>query len=528
MLRRRICVWATIAAVIANDLPLQLVQAGDWPWDRRHGPETAVTELAEQIDELEQHIDRYGTIVAKAPDVWGQARLTKYRRDYETQMLAELKEFKVRLNGAISRSDQAFLASAMSMQAAVSGRSAFTRIPNSTSETETLQRIDPPAALDPTKLVGDPNAGIIARNSVRTTTLGNFGVDAPNIGLEPTIELDQLSRYLNHLNELRRINDGDDSADAPGYAMHLVRLPISVLPGEETREGYGAEVTVMARPNLHDDLLPQTFRQLVINDLVDQLAFPLAKFLDSDKKKKAFDALEKYYLLNRAMQLREEYCNRRPGATEATHLLEEWTRLHKRAVEIQNAGDTNFRVPPPGDCVSPTSALEGSERAMASSATEQETATIRQVGSFIVPYAEIQEKVAEDVNNAVRDVFEVDVPIPEVSIAPSRKKSLPFPPSHLIEVYGAINFLLVAKLCDALKGDEPNQKATLLLDLQKVLSEEVHAACEYLDVHGHSWENCNDGLARVVREDNERQLAVLRDSFLGSTEPQIHKLTHTG
>ncbi|HUY36030.1 MAG TPA: hypothetical protein VMV69_25045 [Pirellulales bacterium] len=46
---------------------------------------------------------------------------------------------------------------------------------------------------------------------------GNF--EAQAVALEPTVALDQLSNYLQHLNELRRINEGDDTADSPGYSL---------------------------------------------------------------------------------------------------------------------------------------------------------------------------------------------------------------------------------------------------------------------------------------------------------------------
>jgi hypothetical protein len=99
--------------------------------------------------------------------------------------------------------------------------------------------------------------------------------DDDAVALEPTVHLDQLSRYLHHLHALRRVNEGDDSADAPGYELALVRIPVSVMPGELTDAGHGAEITFTAEPVLGDDLLPTTFRSLVINDLIDVIAPPL-------------------------------------------------------------------------------------------------------------------------------------------------------------------------------------------------------------------------------------------------------------
>lgn len=95
--------------------------------------------------------------------------------------------------------------------------------------------------------------------------------------MEPTIQLDQLKRYLDHLNEIRRVNEGDDTADAPGYSLNLVRVPVSIMPGEQTRQGFGAEITVTAKPHVTPELLPRVFRELVINDLIDLLALPVLK-----------------------------------------------------------------------------------------------------------------------------------------------------------------------------------------------------------------------------------------------------------
>ena len=113
-------------------------------------------------------------------------------------------------------------------------------------------------------------------------TFERFGIEGDSkISLEPVIELDQLSRYLNHLHELRRINEGDDTSDSPGYSLNLVRMPISILPGKLTRTGFGAEVTVTCTPVITDDLMPTTFHNLAINDMVDLLGLPLVRVTEA-------------------------------------------------------------------------------------------------------------------------------------------------------------------------------------------------------------------------------------------------------
>src|SRR4051794_23720012 len=55
-----------------------------------HDPEfeeiITVGQLAELIDRLDKSLDRRGQVVVKAPDVWGQNRMTQYRAEYEEQM----------------------------------------------------------------------------------------------------------------------------------------------------------------------------------------------------------------------------------------------------------------------------------------------------------------------------------------------------------------------------------------------------------------------------------------------------------
>ncbi len=220
-----------------------------------------VEQLASEIDWLEHHIDTYGSIVAKQPDVWGQSRLTRHRYEYESQMKAQLGNFQDLNNASISRSDQSFVGLAMAMSHGSTGATppSFTTVQNLISNPV------------------DPSSGVIDRAAPFSTgtqqPFASFGMGNNNaVSLEPTIHLDHLSQYIEHLDELRRINEGDDTVDSPGYALNLVRIPISILPGKSTQQGHGAEVTVIGEAQLGDDLLPTTFRNMVINDLIDLLA----------------------------------------------------------------------------------------------------------------------------------------------------------------------------------------------------------------------------------------------------------------
>ena len=230
-----------------------------------------VDRLADEIDWLRAHINSYGSIVAKHPDVWGQNRLTRARYEYEEQLRAQLGAFQELSNASLRRSDQAFLGLALSLSdsPAPTGRAATTTKPAEATASVTNLISNPVGG-------GTPAEMVIARTPPFAATaqpFADFGLANSNaVSLEPTIHLDHLSRYLNHLHELRRINEGDDIADSPGYALNLVRIPVSITPGQHTQAGHGAEITVTADPQLGDELLPTTFRTLVINDIIDLLA----------------------------------------------------------------------------------------------------------------------------------------------------------------------------------------------------------------------------------------------------------------
>jgi len=224
--------------------------------------------LAKELDWLEAYLNKYGSVVAKQPDIWGESRLTRFRSEYEREMAGQLGEFQARDNASISREDIAALASA-------TGLSAGLGTPNvNASVVNGVPTVSPPEeegnAVTQNVLVATPGAALAGTS---LTARSNLDI---------TEELDQRSRYLNHLQQLRRINSGDDTSDAPGYALNLIRIPISISPGQETRRGHGAKVTITAKPITSKTLLPETFENLVISDMVDQLALPILKLSESN------------------------------------------------------------------------------------------------------------------------------------------------------------------------------------------------------------------------------------------------------
>ena len=307
----------------------------------------AVETLAENIDWLEHHIDCYGSIVAKQPDIWGEARLTKHRDEYERMMHRELNQFDVVLSASIRRSDQSFLASSMALSSAVDG------VQGDADPNQPARPQQAPPTVSITTLQqaagfrsNDPNNSDIqnfARTNPATVNLGRFE-GGGKIGLEPVIKLDQLSRYLNHLHELRRINEGDDTSDSPGYALNLIRVPVSVLPGKVTRKGFGAEITFTATPYMSDDLLPTTFRNLVINDITAQLRLAIVKMVerkewqkktDEELERQVRDLKEQIGELNEVVKFLQSYLDEKQKTidtieTKITAAISELEKLQKQ------------------------------------------------------------------------------------------------------------------------------------------------------------------------------------------------------
>lgn len=226
--------------------------------------EATVEQLADQIDWLEHHIEIYGSAVPKKPDIWGEARLTRHREDVERELEKRITAFGATLQGSLRRTDQAGLALAAAMDSVSNGGTA-TGVNIDKISLGAEDRFDPQASATGVQFAGSTGSGKNQKLSIE---------------LEPTLHNDQLFRYLNALNELRRINEGDDTADSPGYSLNLIRIPVSILPGKRTREGYGAEVSFTIQPQWGENLLPNTFRQLTINDQVDQLSLPIVRNLE--------------------------------------------------------------------------------------------------------------------------------------------------------------------------------------------------------------------------------------------------------
>jgi hypothetical protein len=246
----------------------------------RPGEPIKLTDAEQTIDELDRMLTAQGTIGVKTPDVWGQDRLAKFRSEYESQMAEWLKHsFKADVNAAVRR-----------------------------NEIESTQvQVGTTAVAPPSKnaTAPDDNSSLMAMSRWLASTnppapLTTAPAEKVTLALEPTLVLDEHSNYLNHLNQLRRINAGDELADRPGYGLYLIRIPVTLSPGPLSRRGKGAIITVSAKPIMTKRTLSNALRNTVINETVDNLAQAIRRHSTADSDRSSGSAHGTFSLISYA------------------------------------------------------------------------------------------------------------------------------------------------------------------------------------------------------------------------------------
>ena len=228
----------------------------------------------------------------KQPDVFSQARMTRFRNDFENQMSSDLANFHLVLAARINRLDAATTTSTTALGAALAAPGTTNVSAPQASATGANSVLAMPTTTpfsNGTSLFGSqvqPNQGTFGQLGLGNNYFGpnpTSGASAPlALGVDPTVYLDEKKRFLDHLNQIRRINLGPDQNDSSGYGLYLVRLPASITPGECTYQGHGGELSVHVEHQFGPDFLPTTFRNLVINDLIDQLSPLIYEVIRSD------------------------------------------------------------------------------------------------------------------------------------------------------------------------------------------------------------------------------------------------------
>jgi hypothetical protein len=391
-----------------------------------------VDDVAAAIDRLERHIERYGSIVPQHASVWGQSRLMMFRNEFERVMRADIYTFTQTIQGTISTSDQAFLANALSLQAGA-GQAAGT---------------------DPMKLLTDPNDAITRNNLTKMAAISNYVTPNGTLALEPTLLEDQKKRYLDHLHQLRRINEGDDNTDAPGYGLNLVRLPISVLSGEHTQTGFGAECTFTASLHLADDLLPQTFRELVANDITDLLTLPLTRFIETTDEASLQADLDRYEAAG---------SNYAKAKTKQEDYRKQFGTADQGLVHSENESKN-----------------------------------------------ELDKELSNQFSKLSRDISS------NVPNSPRRINQSPIPPSQIILTFGAHNLsYLTQHVRKPLKDHLGCKDTPYHLDVQAWLRNELGAAYQYLSQPSteHLWSFCGPSLAHAIRTQDRQTIIDIQTAF---------------
>lgn len=238
------------------------------------GEETGVPliELCKRLDCLAEQLRDDGLVVMKQPDVFSQARMTRFRTDFENQMSTDLANFHLVLAARINRLDAATTTQTTSLGAALAAPGT-----TNTAPTPPAPNFSPDSSAF--SLYGRQiaaNQGPFGQLGLATNNFAPLGANASSaylgLGVDPTVYLDEKRRFLEHLNQIRRISLGPDQNDSSGYGLYLVRLPVSITPGERTLQGFGADFTVSVEHEFGPDFLASTFRNLVINDIADQLS----------------------------------------------------------------------------------------------------------------------------------------------------------------------------------------------------------------------------------------------------------------
>ncbi len=502
--------------------------------------------LAQDLDELENHIEKYGSVVAKQPDVWGQARLTKYRQEFETVMAVEKDNFNDSLQGSLSRSDQAYFADAFALSAAVSGNTAIASPPTavataSSSSPAPGTTLQPPPLVDQPDVFASVSGTNVGRNSVTTgPQLGFATAGKAGIQLEPILRLDQKAAFLNHLQELRRINEGDDTADSPGYSLNLVRIPVSVLPGKCTDIGHGAEITMTLTPYLSDELLPTTFRNLLLNDIVDQVGFPVTQFINNPENScylaqsasADLDELLTYVDSHRIVEMAAEPQNlarlRWKNSLQPLFARPEWAWIDELLRAIKDDPSLVQHAKPVALSMNSLRPLTERDKAKLTGESQTDRALVEKMSRNPEVLKTANESLLKsDRFQAVVKSFEeriraMQAPFP-VPATKSRRARMPFPPAQTLEVYGDdFAFHLVLGAYHALAQERflhpcPDSSAIYihLPDVQAYLQEELSATQKFLadPTNADLWQFCTPALVTAIRGHQLEQLRTMRESF---------------
>ncbi|MGL6073992.1 MAG: hypothetical protein ACRC8S_07510 [Fimbriiglobus sp.] len=516
-----------------------------------HNP--TMTALAHDLDHLEKHIERFGSVTSKIPDVWGQARLTQYREDFEQEMAKDLSVFEAGLQGSFQRSDQSYLAASMALGMAVQPKAPTigslttgakaavpkdptpveivttttseikdtAKDPTKVEKTETKttsktpeakpaekgpEKIATPDAADLAKAISEP-ASKFSTSKVELKQIKYAGGDNASIGIEPTERLAQKKRYLDLLAQLRRENEGSDTADSPGYQLNLIRLPVNVLPGERTDTGHGAEVTFTIDPILGDDLLPTTFRRMLINDIAEQFGLPLT---------------EAFYLKELVKQLSQDTQRTIRFITRLNDLIVSGNKLGAKKIidDLRSMNRDEFDRICYGKIVTEDikKYMEDTTSILNSSATESpfKLSELEFFKSKRPANTDGLDSRTRGSNDSMSQILLSST----LNFSTGLDNRQPFPTSQIFDAYGeAFVFEIAFAAQQAIGPDSRYREFVHLPDVQSFLKEESKSTSQFLAKHPELMQNfCTKELAAALRSRNGSQINAIRIKYRRAVE----------
>ena len=166
-----------------------------------HTREMTVSELCCRLDILAKKLRYDGMVLVKQPDVFSQARMTRFRNDFENQMSSDLANFHLVLAARINRLDSATTQSATASGAALSAPGTTNvQAPSTGMSSGAGSLLNPTSGLFPSytqpNLFGSSPPGAFNSLGVGPNTLNLPAPSAASaaaltLGVEPTVYLEE-------------------------------------------------------------------------------------------------------------------------------------------------------------------------------------------------------------------------------------------------------------------------------------------------------------------------------------------------
>jgi hypothetical protein len=274
-----------------------------------------------------------------------------------------------------------------------------------------------------------------------------------------------------------------------------------------------------------------TFRNMVVNDLVQQIGLPLVNFLDSDKSEVLSGKLEKEGVRKLEGPEADEY----HLAVQGIELVESMTccppshwedfvgKLHEPELLRLDAALIHYQVYP-DDMLKKTAEWRLDRRGKRSEREPEIRKAIVEKLKISDRVKQLQPQVAKQGSPyqrsaVMRQRIEMRrnaISAPGLSHSASLERKNPFPASQFLQVYGLANcFEIAHQAGDALEEAYVFQGYYHLPDVQSYLREETSAAFRFLAANPNLYkEFCGEALVMQVRSQQFNELRNRRRDFV--------------